>query len=151
MVGLGIVGGLDGGHETVGTSTAAPTASPDLVGQVIVLQDPPRDGAIVTTRDLVVAGHVPAGTGLRIGLGSANGKALAFASVAPRLEDSGAVGFSVGLPLSNPRPGGTMTVQVIAYDVDGVPIDVVRRTFQVGPVVRTVGGEDGLMGGLAAH
>ena len=31
---------------------------------------------------------------------------------------------------------------------DGVPVDVVRRQFVVGPVLRTVGGEDGIIGGI---
>jgi hypothetical protein len=122
----------------------------DLSGRILVLQQPPRDGAVVTTRDLVVRGLVAAGTGpVRVGLASANGKALAFETVEPPATGgSTARAFDVGLPLGNPRPGGTMVIQVIAYGADGVPVDVVRREFVVGPVLRTVGGEDGIIGGI---
>ncbi len=90
-------------------------------------------------------GPVPSGSGSA----SANGKALAFETVEPpATRGSTARAFDVGLPLGNPRPGGTMVIQVIAYGPDGVPVDVVRRQFVVGPVLRTVGGEDGIIGGI---
>lgn len=104
----------------------------------------------MTTRGLVVRGLVPAGTGpLRISLESRGGKALRIETVEPmpRLGQQPQA-FAIELPVGGPRPGGILTVQVVAYDDDGVPIDGIRRRVVLGPIERTVGGEDGLMGGL---
>jgi hypothetical protein len=42
-----------------------------------------------------------------------------------------------------------MTIQVVAYDRHGVPLDVVRREVILAPVARRVVGADGLLGGIA--
>jgi hypothetical protein len=42
-----------------------------------------------------------------------------------------------------------MTIQVIAYDRHGIPLDVIRREVILGPVTRRVVGADGLLGGIA--
>ena len=158
----GVLGGLGDGDDTgpedpaassaavTDPSGPAPAASPDSVGRVIRLWVPAYDGAVVTTRALVVSGTVSAGTGpVRIGLGSGSGKALAFETIEPPAERGDRPhAFAVELPAGGPRPGGTMTVQVIAYDDSGIPIDVVRRQVVLGPIERTVGGEDGVMGAL---
>jgi hypothetical protein len=119
-----------------------------------VLRQPLSDDAIVTTRDVVVSGYLTSGMGpVRVGLASRNGKALAFRTVEPtvigRVKGDSNPTFLVTLPLAGPRDGGTMTIQVVAYDEHGLPLDVVRRQVIVGPVIRRVVGADGLLGGIA--
>lgn len=121
---------------------------------VIVLRDPPANDAVVTTQDLVVSGYLTTGMGpVRVGLASRNGKALAFRTVEPtvigRVNGDSSPTFLVALPLLGPRDGSPMTVQVIAYDRHGIPLDVVRRQVVIGPVGRRVVGADGLLGGIA--
>jgi hypothetical protein len=131
--------------------TATQSAPPD---PIIVLRDPPANDAIITTRDVVVSGYLTSGMGpVRVGLASRNGKALAFRTVEPtvigRVEGDSNPTFLVTLPLAGPRDGGTMTLQVVAYDRLGLPLDVVRRQIVIGPVIRRVVGADGLLGGIA--
>ena len=77
-------------------------------------------------------------------------------SPAPLLSDRQ---FEVAFPLSNPRPGGRMVVQVVALSPVGIPIEVARIPIEVGAIApatpREVGrdgdgglGEDGIIGGI---
>jgi hypothetical protein len=70
-------------------------------------------------------------------------------TVIGRVEGDSNPTFLVTLPLVGPRDGGTMTLQVVAYDGHGLPLDVVRRQIVIGPVIRRVVGADGLLGGIA--
>jgi hypothetical protein len=136
---------------TAGATATTTQAPPE---RVIVLRDPPMDDALVTTHDLVVSGYLTSGMGpVRVGLASRNGKALAFRTVEPtvigRVNGDSSPSFLVALPLVGPRDGSPMTIQVIAYDRHGIPLDVIRREVILGPVTRRVVGADGLLGGIA--
>jgi hypothetical protein len=139
------------GAASAGATAATTQAPPE---RVIVLRDPPMDDALITTHDLVVSGYLTSGMGpVRVGLASRNGKALAFRTVEPtvigRVHGDSSPSFLVALPLIGPRDGSPMTIQVIAYDRHGIPLDVIRREVILGPVTRRVVGADGLLGGIA--
>lgn len=146
-----------GGSETAATAATAAAPSIEVVVSpslraidtaepvlgVIELQEPAAAGSIVTTPDLVIRGYLrERGGPVRVLLESSGGKPMLTRTLSP------APWFVVNLPLSNPRPGGEMTVSVIAYDLDGIPIDVVRRRVVIGAIAEREIGEDGLMGGL---
>jgi hypothetical protein len=115
-------------------STAAIAAVQD---HVIVLAYPAVQNTEVTTRNLVVRGHLPSGGGsVAVVLESSGSKVIAIETVRPIRDPSGRRStFSATFPLSNPRPGGRMVVQVIAYDRAGVPIDSLRRRVRIGAIV----------------
>lgn len=150
MAGVGVLGGSEvsttGAARSiagvVGPSPAAFDTPVPLLG-VIELQEPAAAGTVVTTPDLVIRGYLLEGGGpVRVVLESSGGKPMLTRTLSP------SPWFVVNLPLSNPRPGGEMTVSVIAYDLDGIPIDVVRRRVVIGAIAEREIGEDGLMGGI---
>jgi hypothetical protein len=160
VVGVALVGahGTTSERATVAVASPEPPATAvtpaPQAERVLVLREPREGRAIITTRDLVVSGYLTSGTGpIRVGLASRNGKALAFRSVEPtvigRPAGDSNPSFVVALPLSGPRDGSPITIQVVAYDRHGVPLDVVRREVILGPVARRVVGADGLLGGIA--
>ena len=107
----------------------------------------------MTTPELVVRGFLRGGSGpVQVVVESSGGKAIAIRTVGPttvgRPANDPAPPFLTRFPISNPRPGGEMTIQVIAYDPDGLPVDVVRRRFVIGAIAVREIGEDGLMGGI---
>ena len=93
---------------------------------------------------------------MRVTLESSGGKLIASET----LESvGGATPFRVDFPLSNPRPGGRMVVQVVAFTTHGIPLEVVRIPVEIGALLpgtpRHVGrtgegtrGEDGIIGGI---
>jgi len=129
------------------------------VDQVALLHvdAPSGPGAVITTPGLVVRGTraVEAGP-LRVTLESSGGKLIASET----LESvGGSTAFRVDFPLSNPRPGGLMVVQVVAFTTHGIPLEVVRIPIEIGALLpgtpRNVGrtgegtrGEDGIIGGI---
>jgi hypothetical protein len=171
-VGLGAVVGLaaQGGSapSPSGPPGAAAVSSPSRppVGlRHIALDQPARRGEVVTTRELIVRGRVARTAGnVRIILESSGGKPIAAAAIDPTGHGHGDwIPFESRFRLATPRPGGDMTLFVVAVDGDGIPIDAIRRRFTIGAivdipaVVRSSGprdgrsrsnGEDGLMGGI---
>jgi hypothetical protein len=123
----------------------------------VAVEDPARAGAVITTPGLLVQGSRsgPAGQ-VRVTLESSGAKLVASETIPA----SGAGGaFRVEFPLSNPRPGGTMVVQVVAFDSAGIPVDVVRIPVEIGAIVPAAPaavarngsgpmGDDGLIGGI---
>lgn len=110
---------------------------------MIELQEPAAAGSVVTTQDLVIRGYLrEQGGPIRVLLESSGGKPMVNRMFSP------SPWFVVNLPLSNPRPGGEVTLWIIAYDLDGIPIDVVRRHVVMGAIAEREIGEDGLMGGI---
>lgn len=89
------------------------------------------------TRQLVVHGRVREGIGeVRLSLETRRGQVLATERLDPTgLPRLGMIPFVTTFELSNPRPGGSMILFVVAVDPDGVPIDAVRRRFVVGAIV----------------
>lgn len=139
-------------------------ADADATGerQVVVLS-PAVQGAVITTRELIVRGYVRSSAGpVKIVVESSGSKVVAVRTVQPRGASSASdpgdrSHFSATFPLSNPRPGGRMVVQVIAYDMTGMPLDSLRRRITIGAFIdpgtaglpgRPALGEDGLIGGI---
>jgi hypothetical protein len=119
-------------------ATAPAVATPDL----IVLASPSEAGLTITSRELLVRGHlrVVAET-VRITLEARGNRVIDGATITPAAVVAGRPSldqhaqFEVRFGLPNPRPNGRMIVQVAAYDGDGRIIDVVRRPFRVGPLL----------------
>jgi hypothetical protein len=154
LLGLGVVVGLAviGGTGQTGAARSVPAAvgpvTPAVAAtlpkeHIIVLDSPAIQNAEITSRDLVVRGHLKASTGagpVSIVLESSGSKVLSLRTVYPVLvpwavdpEDRSV--FRATFPLSNPRPGGRMVIQVIAYDSAGTPLDSVRRRIRIGAVL----------------
>lgn len=119
-------------------ATAPTVATPEL----IVLASPSEAGVTITSRELLVRGHLRvAAETVRITLEARGNRVIDDATVTPALVVAGRprvdrhAAFEVRFGLPNPRPNGRMIVQVAAYDRDGRIIDVVRRPFRVGPLL----------------
>jgi hypothetical protein len=163
-LGLGAVVGLAAQGGSVPSSSATPSAaivslpSSPLVGRrQLALDQPARRGDVVTTLELIVRGRVARTAGeVRIMLESSGGKPVAAAAVDPTGHGDW-IPFESRFRLATPRPGGDMTLFIVAVDGDGIPIDAIRRRFTIGAIVDLPArqnarsgsnGEDGLMGGI---
>jgi hypothetical protein len=144
VAGVGVIG--RGGDRVTATVAASPPAAAaaaavPLTDHVIVLESPATQNATITTRNLVVRGHLPSGGGLvTIVLESSGNKTVSTQTVQPArvrgpAAPDGRSTFLATFALSNPRPGGRMVIQVIAYDSAGTPLDSVRRRIRIGAVV----------------
>jgi hypothetical protein len=148
----------------VAPSSASPSGVVDLPVARIVLEQPSMAGQTITTRDLLVRGHLTEGDGpVRISLWSDSDTQMEVLRLdVLRAPDSGlraedAAPFEARFPLPNPRPNGTMFVEVVAFDGGGIPLEVVRvpilvGSIAVGPPTGRSGtgthGEDGIVGGI---
>lgn len=169
-MGLGAVVGL----AAQGGSVPSPPGQPGIAAVIspssspvgrrqLALDQPARRGDVVTTRALIVRGRVSRTAGeVRIILESSGGKPIAAAAIDPTGYGHGDwIPFESRFRLAIPRPGGDMTLFIIAVDGEGIPIDAIRRRFTIGAIIdipagpssRTgkgrsgSNGEDGLMGG----
>ena len=159
MAGVGVVG--RDGDPVAATAPIAPAVavatSAPVRDHVIVLESPATQNATITTRTLVVRGHLPSGGGLvTIVLESSGNKTVSTQTIQPaRLRGpaapDGRSTFLATFALSNPRPGGRMVIQVIAYDRRGMPFDSVRRRIQVGALAPSRQPDTGSPVTLPAH
>ena len=144
-VGLGtVVGVATLGMRTVEERTPAETersapsatASRPLGARSIRLDQPARRDQLVTTADVVVRGQAEARVArIRVTLESRGGKILATQWIEPRaLSPDAAVRFEARFETTTTRPAGALWVIATALRVDGIPIDSVRRRFQLGEV-----------------
>jgi hypothetical protein len=144
VVGLGAVVGLAvmgaGPAEQRTTSEAhRPTASiasaEPARARSISLDQPARRDVVVTTSEIVVRGEAGTdATRIRVTLESRGSKLLASEWI-DRAADAGeAFLFEARFEARMPRPAGVMWVTATALDKDGVPIDALRRRFQLGAV-----------------
>lgn len=181
MVGLVTAGALGGSGDPdpsartrmeAGASIRPEQAIGPAVGvepdQAVVVTLPARSGDEITTRQLIITGYVVgASAPLRISLEARGNREIDSVVITPtrsrglsRPQRAGR--FDIAFDIPNPRPNGTMVVQVAVLDPDGLPIDVVRRRVRIGTILdgtvavatvrparrtRTLG-EDGLMGRL---
>lgn len=149
LVGTGSVGLDERSRPAIATGSPrvdaaarhpAPSAPPPSTSPLIILEHPAVDLEVITTRDLVVRGHLDGGTGpVRVALDVGSARPLAVKTVGPMTvpwDDDRDLrpSFTVTLPIAGPRPGGTMVVQVVAYDFEGVPQDVLRRRVRIGSI-----------------
>jgi hypothetical protein len=103
------------------------------------LDVPAHRDVLVTSPQVIVRGRTSSAiTTLWIVMESSNGKPVAARTIdvsgTPR---DGQIPFESRFRLSMPRPAGRLTVMVVAVGSDGVPVDAVRRRFQLGAVVDT--------------
>jgi hypothetical protein len=160
VVGLAAVGRLAGAGDPESRSAAiafepavrgvtvvpAPVATAPAVAtpELIVLASPSEAGVTITSRELLVRGHLRvAAETVRITLEARGNRVIDDATITPapapvvagRPSVDRHAQFEARFGLPNPRPNGRMIVQVAAYDRDGRIIDVVRRPFRVGPLL----------------
>ena len=115
----------------------AASARPRVISsRSIVIDLPSRSGEEITSRQLVVHGRVAQGIGeVRLVLETRGGKVLATETLdVTGLSRQGMLPFVSTFDLSNPRPGGSLVLFVVAVDPGGVPLDAIRRRFVVGAV-----------------
>ncbi len=148
VVGIGVVGRAGERAVALEPTIVIASVAPALAGadprqtvaRLIVIESPATTNAVITSPDLVVRGYVLSGTGpIDIVLESSGNKTLATKTVQP-MSGSGALfsggrsSFSATFPLSNPRPGGRMVIQVIAFDHTGRPLESLRRRIRIGAI-----------------
>lgn len=173
MVGIVSVGMLGGSPDATATEPTdgevAPPAASTAPGfrsrlgiepdQALVLTSPAMSGVEITTRQLIVSGYVVGKpVEIRISLQGRRERELESVTVSPtrspvttRPQRAGQ--FHVTFDLPNPRPNGTMVVEVALVTPEGRVIELTRRRIGVGAIAeavreRRVVGEDGLMGGI---
>ncbi len=113
----------------------AASASPS----VIVLETPLNPLPVVTTRDLIVRGHLTSGTGpVLVALETSRGESITGKTVGPmtlpRPGFDPSPPFEVRLTLPNPRPVGTAVLEIIAYDIHGITQDTRRWRVWIVPI-----------------
>ena len=175
VVGVAVAGGI--GKEDAeapsgpsGVPAVAPVVgpappverAPSVASSVILLDWPSTSTSVVTTRDLVVRGHVPDDSGpIVVMLESRSPARMIVVTVNPtRLPDGelrGMSAFRATMSVPDPRPTGPAVVHVIAFDAGGDATEVLLRTIQIGALIdptygdgsaRPPTGEDGMMGGI---
>jgi hypothetical protein len=152
VVGAALIGGNSSrdGRATIAQASATTDVAPgsaqpevlvhgrpaDATPHVIVLESPATQLEVLTTRDLVVRGHLVSGTGpVLVVLVSSRGATITGKTVGPmtmpRPGSDPSPPFEVRLQLPDPRPDGTMTLEVVAYDINGIPVDAIRRPIRI--------------------
>jgi len=142
--------GSPGPSGLVAASAAVPSRDPAFAD--VVVTSPARANQVITTRDLVVRGHVRESTWrVQVVLQSRSAEPIVVRTGGPmtrpgdRDRNPGRT-FIVTLPLPDPRPSGPAVVQVVVYDTSGRAQDVVLRAIQIGAVLGPASGaETGLV------
>ena len=104
---------------------------------------------LVTTRDVVVRGHVREASWLvQVVLQSRSAQPIVVRTGGPMTrpgdrDRSPGRTFAVTVPLPDPRPSGPAVVQVVAYDVSGRAQDMVLRSIQIGSLGPASGADTG--------
>jgi hypothetical protein len=129
---------------------AAPATVPSLDPAFadVVVTSPARAGQVITTRDLVVRGHVHESSWrVQVVLQSHSTEPIVVRTGGPMTrpgdrDRSPGRTFIVTMPLPDPRPSGPVVVQVVVYDARGRAQDVVLRPIQIGELLGPVSGVD---------
>lgn len=164
VAGMAVVGGME--EDGAGIAFAPPAGSPGPSGLVaapaasaatpsldpawadVVVTSPARANQVITTRDLVVRGHVRESSWrVQVVLQSRSAEPIVVRTGGPMTrpgdrERSPGRTFIVTLPLPDPRPSGPAVVQVVAYDASGRAQDVVLRVIQIGAMLGPASGAD---------
>ena len=136
------------------TDVTAPTAMPSLDPAFadVVMTSPARANQVITTRDLVVRGHVRESSWrVQVVLQSRSAEPIVVRTGGPMTrpgdrDRSPGRTFIITLPLPDPRPSGPAVVQIVAYNTSGRAQDVVLRAIQIGAVRGPAsGGDTGLI------
>ena len=136
------------------TDVSAPTAVPSLDPAFadVFITSPARANQVITTRDLVVRGHVREPSWrVQVVLQSRSAEPIVVRTGGPMTrpgdrDRSPGRTFIITLPLPDPRPSGPAVVQIVAYNTSGRAQDVVLRAIQIGAVRGPAsGGDTGLI------
>jgi hypothetical protein len=139
VVGFAVMGAGTLEERTVSDAnraTASVAASEPAIARSLRLYQPARRDEVVTTREVVVRGQ--AGTGvvrIRVTLESRGGKILASRWIDRTASDRGKpFPFEASFEATTARPAGVMWVTATALGADGIPMDAMRRRFQLGAI-----------------
>ena len=138
--------GSPGPSALVEVSPAVP--SPDPAFADVVMTSPARANQVITTRDLVVRGHLRESTWrVQVVLQSRSAEPIVVRTGGPMTlpgdrDRSPGRTFVVTLPLPDPRPSGPVVVQIVAYDASGRAQDIVLRAIQIGALLGPMSGAD---------
>jgi hypothetical protein len=112
------------------------------------MTSPARPNQVITTRDLVVRGHVRESSWrVQVVLQSQSAEPIVVRTGGPMTrpgdrDRSPGRTFIITLPLPDPRPAGPAVVQIVAYDASGRAQEVVLRTIQIGALLGPASGAD---------
>jgi hypothetical protein len=145
VVGLGAVVGLavmGAGTASEETTRDANRATPSIAVserdtvRSLRLDEPARRDEVVTTPEIVVRGQAAAGVArVRVTLESRGGKILASQWFDRTTSTRGdGLPFEARFEATMSRPAGVMWVTATALGADGIPIDAMRRRFQLGEI-----------------
>jgi hypothetical protein len=159
-VGVALAGGMEDDRAEI---ALAPQESPGPLGRAaasaavpsldpafadVVVTSPARANQVITTRDLVVRGHVRESSWrVQVVLQSRSAEPIVVRTGGPMTrpgdrDRSPGRTFIVTLPLPEPRPSGPAVVQVVVYDTSGRAQDVVLRAIVIGELLGPVSGVD---------
>jgi hypothetical protein len=137
IVGFAVAGSASAEGDT---ARAGHSPSPAASAQTVAVERslwvdvPGHRDEVITTPDVTVRGRVAASVeAVWIVLESSSGKPVAAKTI--DVSRKGHVRFEGRFDLSMPRPAGALTVLVVAVGPDGVPIDAIRRRFQLGGIL----------------
>ncbi len=166
VVGLAVSGPDVAPQRAVVVPSAAPSVTPGARPsgpRSLRLDQPARRDELVTSREIVIRGRVARGVGqVWIMLESRGGKPIATNAIDPTGMPRGdMIPFESRFQVAMSRPAGSMMVVVVAIGADGLPVDAIRRRFELGAIVDIPArvatgivsgsgsrGEDGVMGGI---
>jgi hypothetical protein len=146
VVGLGAVVGLavmgagtleERAAIDTNRATASAEASEPASARSIRLDLPARRDVLVTSPEILVRGQAGAGVErIRVTLESRGGKLLASQWIDRTGSTAGAqFPFEARFEATTARPAGVMWVTATALSADGIPIDAMRRRFQLGEIL----------------
>ncbi len=155
--GVGDEAGVDDAPTVSGGPSGTPEAavavpSLDPAWADVVMTSPARANEVISTRNLVVRGHVRESSWrVQVVLQSRSAEPIVVRTGGPMTrpgdrDRSPGRTFIVTLPLPDPRPAGPAVVQVVAYNASGRAQDVVLRAIQIGALLGpAAGAETGLI------
>jgi hypothetical protein len=150
VVGLGFLGaespgrGVSSAARASAVTSSTPAVKNVAAEQALWVDRPARRDDVVATPEVIVQGRVSSSVDeVWVALESTGGKPLAMRTLdATGHMQDGTVAFESRIPLSMPRPAGSLILMVVAVGTDGVPIEAIRRRFQLGAIT-DLGGRAG--------
>ena len=137
-MGVGVSGARTVDERTttdLNRATASLTLSEPARMRSLSIDRPARRDEIVTTPDIVVRGQAGTDvTRIRVTLESRGGKILASDWIDRAAGGGETFPFETRFEATTARPAGTMWVTATALSSDGIPIDAIRRRFQLGAI-----------------
>jgi hypothetical protein len=130
----------------VEAASAVPSLDPAFAD--VAMTSPARANQVITTRDLVVRGHVRESSWrVQVVLQSRSAEPIVVRTGGPMTrpgdrDRSPGRTFIITLPLPDPRPSGPAVVQIVAYDASGRAQEVVLRAIQIGALLGPASGGD---------